>query len=631
MSTIRLPVNTESVAAFHRSKLNQHALGLQFTLESPVVKNSCVEIEMHDGHKAKHIVQVLDNKTKICSCNDFSVNHLGYCGHIAAIDNVLHHTDSVIESGNIQNFHDTLTCQNWIKQYNQALNRLQKKPEVDLLYFDPIRNATIRRKGHDCSQEHVLLSETTRRNLTNKSANQFNPLDVDRSNFDDLLKGITFWDYQKDVLEDMLTAQRAVCAMDVGSGKTLTTIGAMQYVYNERGDISVLVVSPKSLKIQWKAEIDRVSDSFATFDVSSSSRLNSFLKYPGSKVGIVTYQFMSRNADALKRHNFDMVVADEIQIVRNHESKVWKNIKKLKSEFCYGLSGTIIENKIDDLYNIMEVIDPGLLSPRWKFEADYKVVDSINRTKIIYSGTQNIKHLQQRTKHRVFTYFNKTLPPIKYHFMKYPMETDQRSNHDHYLFEAKKLMAKSMNADLTFGEKAMVQAFLLKARQSCNTTELIDGQPQSSPKIDGLMKLIKEKCINQNKKVVVFSEWVKMIDICLRYMGNDIKYIKYTGQLSPKQRHQVMNQFVHDDDTKLFIASDAGGVGLDGLQLVSHDVVHTELPWNPAKLDQRNGRVHRQLQKEEVNVHYLVSKSSIEEDMIDKLSNKKRIRLEALI
>ena len=156
---------------------------------------------------------------------------------------------------------------------------------------------------------------------------------------------------------------------------------------------------------------------------------------------------------------------------------------------------------------------------------------------------------------------------------------------------ADKLLKKGMEKPLKPHEQILLNAYLLKARQACTASELLDKTQKNylEPKIEEVKKIILDHCVNKNEKIVLFSEWTEMLSIIERMINkefNNINYVIYSGDIPTKQRPKLVEQFRTDPQTKIFLSSDAGGTGLDGLQTVSNVIIHTEIPWNPAKIDQ---------------------------------------------
>lgn len=408
---------------------------------------------------------------------------------------------------------------------------------------------------------------------------------------------------------------------------TLTTICCYSWIRkNAKSNPKLLVVCPKSLRLQWQSEIKRAIG-IESIQVTKPTDLQK-----SGDIFIVTYQYFTRHAEVFSKAHFDCVVADEIQFVKNADTKTWKAMSKIKSEYFYGLSGTVIENRLDDLYHIMEIVSPGFLGPKWKFDDKYQNLISISKAKILYKGAKNIPALQAELKDYVFSYDQLALPKITHTTINTVLTQSEISAHDEFMEKAKELIAKSLNGGGLPHERLLIQAYLLKARQACNGEELLTKNPSSNPssKIKEFLKLVDDVCIKRNEKLVVFSEWTEMLDICKRHLsqkfGASLGWVNYTGKETPKQRAAALTKFQTDPKCMLFFASEAGGVGLDGLQLVAWNVVHLELPWNPSRLDQRTGRVYRLLQKNPVNVFCLVSNGGIEKQISKLLTEKREVR-----
>jgi len=166
---------------------------------------------------------------------------------------------------------------------------------------------------------------------------------------------------------------------------------------------------------------------------------------------------------------------------------------------------------------------------------------------------------------------------------------------------------------LTPMDMRRIQELLLKARQSCDSTFLIDRKTNISPKLSELAGVVDEFVVQNNRKVVIFTEWVTMLFLIAKQLSKaGIPFVELSGKVPVNKRQLLIDKFTCDPECKVFLSSDAGGTGLN-LQ-AADCVINFELPWNPAKLSQRIGRVNRIGQKSKcVNVVNFISKNSIEE------------------
>ena len=427
----------------------------------------------------------------------------------------------------------------------------------------------------------------------------------------------------------MIGAKRGVCSMVIGSGKTITTIACWKHLVNQNNNLNTLIVAPKSLCSQWANEIKRTTGKIATV-VTKPEQLAIIGKTTG-EIYILTYQYATRKIDDLKKHKWDLVVVDEIQFVRNNDTKTWKALSQIKSEYFYGLSGTVVENRLDDFYSIMEIAAPGKLGPRWKFNHLYQNVLMTGTTKVIYSGVKNLEDLKSKVSDHVWFYDKLNLPPITHQHIYVGCNKEEKIVHDDYREKARVLIAKSMNQQLGHIEKMLLQSYLLKARQAANAKELITKNKEPlSNKVTEYLKILSD-VLKRGEKLVVFSEWTEYLAIAKRetdLLG--VGSVVFTGAQNIKARDKAVKDFQTDPNINIFYASDAGGIGLDGLQLVSNNVLHLELPWNPSKLDQRTGRVYRTRQTKPVTAYYLVSLDTIETSIESLLKSKRDTRTQTL-
>lgn len=621
---LKLPKPTTALQ-FRKNEIANLASGRSYSITLlPKANTPWISIEVIDGKKKKNIVEVFDaGSTKCqCSCGDFIEDQSGSCVHIAAITNVK--SNPVLFYGmdpNVKTWCSLYTQRVLLLPYNLSGYKNSKFNYLNLVSFK------VECYGGNLPNAIDSVAVKTLRQIqaTPVPSNISNPAMTEEAEPSSagLLNIVSLYDYQEKIFAKMVKARRAICSIVMGGGKTISTIACYAWMRkNEKPAAKLLVICPKSLRLQWSGEIERVLG-LESIQVANPSDLSK-----PSDIFITTYQYYTRHVDEFVKYSYDCVVADEIQFVKNADTKTWKAINKVKSDCFYGLSGTVIENRLDDLFSIMEIIDPGYLGPKWKFDDTYQHLMAISSGKILYRGVKNVVGLQNELRERVFSYNNLKLPPITYTTIDTVLTKSETASHDHYMEEAKKLIAKSLSGQVSMGERMLIQAFLLKARQSCNGEELLTKAVgnKASSKVQEFLKLVNDVCVKNNEKLVVFSEWTQMLDICKRDLNGIVGHVTYTGKETPKQRAAAVSKFQTDADCMIFFSSDAGGVGLDGLQLVSCNIVHLELPWNPSKLDQRTGRVYRLMQKKPVTCHYLVSNGGIEKQIENLLISKREIR-----
>lgn len=438
------------------------------------------------------------------------------------------------------------------------------------------------------------------------------------------------YSFQELGIKHLAGKRRAVLADAMGLGKTIQTIGAVESLYDAGRVKRALVICPSSVKHNWMMEVRACTSHNATI-LHNLKSINQFiLNGDDSLFVIASYELVQRNIESIQTQKFDVVIIDEAQRVRNFETKTWAAIRSIKSDYLFVLSGTLIENKLNDLFAIMELIDPDVLGPRWKFESTYfKTVGDR------FGGYHQLKNLRERVgpyilrrnKEEVL----KDLPPMTEVTIYCPMNTEQAHLEGNYRETAQRLLAMSSTRELSFAEKQILNNCLLKARQACNAVELCkpDHPKPGSPKLEEFQRVVEDICRDSNQKVLVFSEWIEMLKLAakkLEHLG--LEYTMFNGTIAVQKRPKLIEEFLQSPNKRVFLSTDAGGVGLN-LQEASN-VIHLDIPWNPARLDQRNGRVHRINQKNNCYITYFVSENGIERGIEAVLKSKRGIRSASL-
>lgn len=624
--------------AFYRQQIDRTAAKTKFSLYFDETDTSTAHLEVRvktpKGKEAE--VQIFDRlgEAACCSCDKFCTDELSYCVHIATVKNILNMKPYVL--------HRFITEKEEIEFFknfrNELFRKIQTLPDkvsdhkkehetYESLYCQVLKFG---KKDEDLPTRKTASMETHLRLKKKADAALPPPMDVSVDDANGILREIELFDYQKDIFVKMLKARRAICALPPGFGKTATTIGAIVHLRKSNPNLSVLVVSPKSLRRQWEREILRLSG-LPCLQIENQADLEAFPFEMGKKIGIVTYQFATRHIEKLKNSVFDLVVLDEIQFIRNKQTKTWRAIKQISSNFFFGLSGTVIENSLDDLFHQMNVIHPKKLGVKWKFNYLFQNLQLLTPTTILYSGLKNREALLDKLKDCVFTYDKNDLAPVEHVVIPVQLSSAEKKLHDYHMEQVADLRRRVLNSSEPKRHLEMlIQANLTKARQACNSHELASKeQGPPSSKVREFLRIVGEVCLQKREKLVVFSEWTEMLALLDRHLKETfpgMQSIFFTGAESSKQRDAAVLEFQKNPDCKIFFASSAGGVGLDGLQLVCHHLVHVEPPWNPAQLDQRTARLHRKGQKNTVVAFRLSSLGTIEQRIEEKMIEKREIR-----
>ena len=580
------------------------------------------------GSSGLYFVDLFNNKKDhdTCTCKDFSQNTLGTCKHLEAVYLAL---DELKLTTSYKHTQPTVTDYITIISGKNVL--IGKDPSVKLQDGEIVKYDE---KALRVSSATASLVEKTKKKIAAlaRKTKIETQLANDKIKIDVLTKPL--FSYQQDAVKHMVAAGRTLLALRMGGGKTASTIAACEILKTTDKVSRVLLIVPASLKQQWANEIELFIGSKAEI-VHKAEELKPFSTKATKEVQykIVNYELLLRHPDLACELNTDVVILDEAQKIKNFRSKTGEIIRHIPNRFFFALTGTPIENRLDDLYSIMQLIDEDVFGPLWKFNFDFHSQTETGKI----DGCKHLDLLRERIKPFVFSKNRaeilSQLPPLTEETIYVPMSEAQSEREDFYRKEAARLFAKASAKGLTRGEQQILAGFLLKARQACNSLMLCEPDnpdaTSDSPKLDELQTIVSDVCITEGKKLVVFSEWVEQLNIIAAMLKSiGIDYVVLHGGIPTKKRPDIIESFKTNNHKMVFLSTDAGGVGLN-LQFASY-VVHFDLPWNPAKLDQRTARTHRIGQKNNVYVYYLCAEEGIERGIKDVLVSKREVRTATL-
>ncbi|MBL7107414.1 MAG: DEAD/DEAH box helicase [Phycisphaerae bacterium] len=432
--------------------------------------------------------------------------------------------------------------------------------------------------------------------------------------------------YQLDGVAFAAGAGRAVLADDMGLGKTIQGIGVAELLSRESAVEKVLVVCPTSLKSQWRSEIHRFSDRDCQLVLGSAKQRAT--QYDNECFfTICNYEQVLRDVKSIEETRWDLIILDEGQRIKNWQAKTSQMIKSLRSRFALVLSGTPLENRLDDLFSIVEFVDDRRLGPSFRFFNTHRVVDE--RGKLL--GYKNLDKLRKKLApvllRRTRSEVMKQLPPRTDEVVRIAPTDEQYQINRSQKMIIQSIVNKSYISEM---DLLRLQKALLICRMAADSTFLVDKQPPGySTKLEYLQELLEELNAEEDRKIVLFSEWTTMLGLIepiLKKLKMD--YVRLDGSVPQKKRAQLVHKFQNDPNCKLFITTNAGSTGLN-LQ-TANTVINVDLPWNPAVLEQRIARAHRMGQKNPVQVYILVTEATIEEGMLGTLAAKKEIALASL-
>ena len=435
---------------------------------------------------------------------------------------------------------------------------------------------------------------------------------------------VRLYPYQVQGVAFLAATGRALLADDMGLGKTIQAIAAASWLMQHDGVARVLVICPASLKHQWAREIEKFTD-YPVQIVQGGPAARGVQYRRGDGFYVVNYELVLRDLSLINKTLIpDLIVLDEAQRIKNWRTKIASAVKQIASRYAFVLSGTPLENRLEDLYSLMQVIDPAVLGPLWRYMVDFHVTDE--RDKVL--GYRNLSELRRRLApvmlRRDRRLVSKQLPPRIEQQLDVELTPEQQELHDSAVSAAGRLARIAKTRPLTPSEQNRMMANLQQARMACNAAGLVDKETEGSPKIDELADLIDELCVQSGHKAVVFSQWERMtymVEQRLKRMG--VGSVRLHGGVPTSKRGALIDRFHDDDAIQVFISTDAGGVGLN-LQCASV-LINLDTPWNPAVLDQRIARVHRLGQTRTVQTILIVSTNSYEQHVMKLVAGKRQL------
>jgi superfamily II DNA or RNA helicase len=430
--------------------------------------------------------------------------------------------------------------------------------------------------------------------------------------------------YQREGAAHLAFHERALLADEMGLGKTVQAIAACEILARERGVERVLIVSPTSVKVEWEEQIGRFTDRTARFVAGSHADRLKLYETP-SFYTLVNYEQVVRDVDDLNRLlRPDVVILDEAQRIKNWHTKTARQVKALRSPYAFTLTGTPLENRIEETYSIVQYLDPEIFGPLFRFNRDFYALDERGRPE----GYRNLGGMHQRLSgvmlRRRKRDVEKELPGRTEKTFFVPMADEQANRYGEHEYRARQLSALAGRRSLTAEEFERLQRHLACMRMICDTPAILDPECRICPKLEELEGVLGELMEEPSRKIVIFSEWVKMLEFVRELaveMGFDCAW--HTGGTPQLKRRAEIARFREDPSCRLFLSSDAGATGLN-LQVASA-VINLDLPWNPAKLEQRIARAWRKGQKSAVTVVNFVTENSIEHSILHLLSQKQAL------
>ena len=605
--------------------------------DHPIFSNFAVK----SGSGLTYSVEIRDLKSRDfdCTCTDFRINGLGTCKHVEAVLLQLrkkHRSAFKKAAESASPFVDIVPDANapllrvernlgqlppTLRQFFDSQGRQLEETDLDDLVqrLQRSRSAKLRISQTVAPWlEHLRYEQdrtASRRDYETGVIDGRHPEHVTLS---------PLFPYQREGMLHLAFKERALLADEMGLGKTIQAIAACALLHHLGKAQRVLIVSPASLKTEWEEQIGKFTTLPQRLVFGGRSERTAIYQDPEPPFfTICNYEQILRDSLDINAHlRPDIIVLDEAQRIKNWSSKTAQAVKRLDSRYAFVLTGTPLENRIDELKSIVDFLDPSLLGTLFRFNREYYDLDERGRPK----GYKNLEKLRakvapvllRRRKVQVET----ELPDRSDRTLLVPLTKAMRSEYDEYEQSVSQLAAKAKRRPLTPKEQDLLMILLNMMRMICDSPGIIKNNPsRDCPKLKELELVLEESLGDPDVKVIIFSEWIGMLDR-IRELAEKLGYgyAWHTGSVPQKKRRAEILAFRQDPDCRIFFSTDSGGVGLN-LQNASV-VINCDLPWNPAKLEQRIARAWRKNQTRPVTVINLVAEETIEHGMLASLAQK---------
>ncbi len=580
-----------------------------------------------------------------CSCADFVRSALGLCKHgltvLCALDATQLAATGALAPEPLR----------WEARLDDPDRLMRLRASIALPGFVPSGNHyrphIANRLGFvETLQAHPVAREPAVRTLLAEERARAARSEHNRSHAEASLATLTqlarsLYPYQREGVERFFACGRLLLADDIGLGKTTQAVACCHGLFASKRIERGLLIVPLALKAQWRREWQAISDTPLTLvEGTPKERNRAYQRKEGFL--LVGYEQLVRDLEGVQRFDPQLVVLDEAQRIKNWATKSAAYVKALSPEYRLVLTGTPLENKLDELASIMDFVDDVALEPKWRLTPAYGIESERG-----LKGMRNLDQLRARLAPHMLRRVRKDvlaqLPARVDNVVPVPLTEPQQEAHDERKRPIAQLAQRRARRALNGGEFTQLMKLLTQQRMICNglaqlqfeehwprieheapTPALLDGL--FAPKLGALRGLIEQIVLGQGRKVVVFSQWRNMLRLAewavrdlLAEQG--LRAVFFTGAESAAQRDRAV-QALHDDaSVVVMFLSDAGGVGLN-LQRAASCCINLELPWNPAVLEQRIGRIHRLGQSLPIDVYNLVCEDGLEGRIAQLIANK---------
>lgn len=615
-------------------------------LHSAIPYFSDFTVESNTSQTYRVEIRSLSERLNTCSCPDYDGNSLGTCKHVekvlltlkkkgkrkfkeasrigsSRVEIYVHPADNQIK---IMWPQEKIPELGFLRDFFSASGSLISEAKTALPVISRLLHKeaeTTRERARLSQRINAILAESL--DFAQKmEARDFFLTDVADGKYSLEIAKVPLYDYQKQGMLHLAFLERAILADDMGLGKTIQAIAAAELLRKLRGIRKVLVISPTSLKAEWEEQIAKFIDlPSLVIEGKRDERLRQYQRE--SFFYLTNYEQVVRDREDIQRLIVpDLVILDEAQRIKNWRTRTAMTLKQLESRYAFVLTGTPLENRIDDIYSIVQFLYPKLFGSLFRFNREFYELDEHGKP----IGYKNLHLLHQRLKPVLLRRLKKDIEDqlpdrtVTNYFIQ--MSKEQSLRYKEYNDVVASIVSRAKKRPLLAEEFKKLQMSLAAMRMLCDTPYILDESCRICPKLQELESIFDEIPEDGSTKIIIFSEWERMLSLVRELLDKmNVEYAWHTGSVHQSKRREEIRRFKEKEECRVFLSTDCGAVGLN-LQ-VANIVINLDLPWNPAKLEQRIARAWRKHQTKKVQVINLISEGTIEHRMLGVLDLKQKL------
>lgn len=587
-------------------------------------------VQSTSGRTYEVTIRSLFERANSCTCPDFLTNLVGTCKHVEAVllqvrpENAseegvrpvrpqvyLHHGEELEVrllwtphpfSGGID-----------LKPLLERYFRLDGTFRGDLAQeFEGFREAALRTGEIDIASEVLsTVKELRERALHTAELEQWQRRLASGEHLG--VTSLPLYPFQESGALHLAFRGRAMLADEMGLGKTVQAIAAAELLRREGRVRQTLVVCPPSMGHHWHREIFRFAGQEAVVLDRGSDPERSVIGQEGTYL-IVTYEQVVGHLADLSARRFDLIILDDAQRIRNWRGRAAEAVKRLGSRFAFVLIGTSLENRLDDLYSVVQFLDQKLLGPLWRFNQRYYVLEGGDKV----VGVKNLDDLRSRLGRVVLrrrrSEVARQLPDRVANVFEVEMDEVQMRIYDEARAVVSRVLAKGRSPSPP--ERSRLVRSLEQMRQACNAAVLVEASTTGPiAKLAELERLLQELQEKTDFKLVICSEWDSMLNLAGGVLSRlSIEHLTVSGATSPDEQQQAIDRFRTDPRLGALLWADSakGDAELRGVT----SLINLDVPWSGVTSQRRESRVRPPGQDVIVHVIQLVSRGTIEEALL---------------